>query len=73
MQTVYPFKLTQLNMRYIDLKTVPLSSRAVLSAANFFPIIKDINFEVNVGTSRGSANVSVDIVLDKIELSATRK
>jgi len=60
-------------MRYIDLKTVSISSEAVRNTANFFPIIKNINFEVNMLTSKDSNTISVDILLNKIELSATRK
>jgi len=60
-------------MRYIDLKGVAVRTDRVIGNNQFFPIIKDINVDVDMITSLVDNNVKFNVVLDKIELSATKQ
>lgn len=69
---VYPFKLADLNMRYITEGKNIIRSEQLLKDSKFFPIIKNINVAVNMTTIIGTNIVDFDIQLDKIELNATK-
>ena len=62
-QFFYPFKLRNLNMRYIDTQKQQLTSSIIFSSKSFFPIIKDINIDVNMITSSQDNIVNFDIIL----------
>jgi hypothetical protein len=69
----YPFKLRQLNMRYIDSKKDGLSSSLVVNHTSYFPIVKDINVDLKMTTSQADNLLSLEVQLEKIEISATRQ
>lgn len=65
-ECLYPFKLRQLNMRYIDTKASRITTDRIVNSHDFFPIIKDINVDVNMTTAINSHKLRFDILLDKI-------
>lgn len=70
---LYPFKLRNLNMRYVDTKSERITSDLIVNCNEYFPIIKNINVDVSMVTSANSHKIHFDILLEKIELSATRQ
>ncbi len=60
-------------MRYINNPKAEITSQMVLNSQSYFPIIKNINVDVNMITSQSDQKIVFDIVLPKIELSATRQ
>ena len=57
----YPFKLRELNLRYIDTKNEQITSKLIVGSEDYFPIIKDINVDVKV-VSNGEV-MGIDVFL----------
>jgi len=53
-------------MRFINLNKQAISSELVVKFDQFFPIIKDINVDVNMTTNMAMHTVNIDIQLQKI-------
>lgn len=60
-------------MRYINSKDRIQTSQLISKQKDFFPIINNINIDVNMTTFPNDNNITFDVVLEKIEISATRQ